>query len=105
MSAAAPGRAKEHTPEEWERIKRRFCDLYHKQRKTLAEVRQTLKDEDDFDATYVIVTHHLVLHPLIIATSTWVAVRPSFPILPYVNYPHNPLSMYYPPDNIIYTYE
>lgn len=55
----APGRAKEHAPDEWERIKRRFCDLYHKQKKTLAEVRQILKDEEDFDATHVLVIHYL----------------------------------------------
>jgi hypothetical protein len=62
--SGALGRAKEHAPAEWERIKRRFCDLYAKQNKTLPEVRQTLKDEEGFDATYVFVIHHLVFQPL-----------------------------------------
>lgn len=67
MSGTA-GRAKEHAPGEWERIKRPFCDLYHKQKKTLPEVRQTLKDEQNFDATYVRLFstahgHHKVFQP------------------------------------------
>jgi hypothetical protein len=47
-------RAKEHVPAEWEQIKRRFCDLYAKQNKSLPEVRQILRDEEGFDATYVL---------------------------------------------------
>lgn len=78
MSGTA-GRAKEHAPEEWERIKRPFCDLYHKQKKTLSEVRQTLKDEQNFDATYVRLFstahgHHLVLIPIL---------RPLHSLLPH----------------------
>lgn len=51
--SAETGRSRQHTADDWNRVKRRFCDLYKAQNMPLPEVRQVLLDEDGFDATYV----------------------------------------------------
>lgn len=94
MISGTAGRAKEHAPEEWERTKRPFYDLYHKQKKTLSEVRQTLKHKENFDAT------HLHLQSLLesILHGSWPSL--SLPTLSsdlsIASFPRTVLSTYYP---------
>lgn len=56
--STSPSRAQEHPLEEWERIKRTFCDLYFKRNMTLPLVRDIIDCVYGFIATYVLVTQY-----------------------------------------------
>lgn len=53
--STSPSRAQERPLEEWERIKRTFCDLYFKKNMTLPLVRDIIECVYGFIATYVLV--------------------------------------------------